>query len=107
MRRPLNDEERSFFIDTVFADDGRLWIFKSGSKSLQQFQAKGEPAKRVTLIGSGPDGKSGKDLFSVKAQGGDVRMTVSSPGLPWSDYEVGESIAVSGVCLTAVALHAD
>lgn len=39
--------------------------------------------------------------------GGDMRLTVSSDGLPWSDYETGESIAVNGVCLTAVALHND
>jgi riboflavin synthase len=36
-----------------------------------------------------------------------VRLSVRSDGLPWSDYEVGESIAVNGVCLTAVALHED
>jgi len=41
----------------------------------------------------------------MNRQGGDIRMTVSSDGLPWSDYEIGESIAVNGVCLTAVALH--
>ena len=40
-------------------------------------------------------------------QGGDVRLTVRSDGLPFSEYDVGESIAVNGVCLTAVALHAD
>lgn len=38
---------------------------------------------------------------------GDVRLTVASSGLPWSDYEPGESIAVNGVCLTAVAFHDD
>lgn len=41
----------------------------------------------------------------MNRQGGDVRLTVSSDGLPWSDYEPGESIAVNGVCLTAVAFH--
>ena len=40
-------------------------------------------------------------------RGGDVRLSVRSDGLPWSEYEVGESIAVNGVCLTAVALHED
>ena len=34
-----------------------------------------------------------------------MRMTVSSDALPWSEYDIGESIAVNGVCLTAVALH--
>ncbi len=30
-----------------------------------------------------------------------------SCGLPFASYDVGESIAVNGVCLTAVALRAD
>jgi riboflavin synthase len=37
--------------------------------------------------------------------GGDVRLTVTADGLPWHDYAVGDSIAVNGVCLTAVRLH--
>ena len=40
-------------------------------------------------------------------QDGDVRLSVKSNGLPWGDYEIGESIAVNGVCLTAVALSED
>ena len=44
---------------------------------------------------------------AIEKRGGDVRLSVRSDGLPWSDYEVGESIAVNGVCLTAVALHED
>ena len=39
--------------------------------------------------------------------GGDVRMTVRSPGLDWQAFDIGESIAVNGVCLTAVELDAD
>ena len=46
-------------------------------------------------------------IGAMERRGGDVRLTVRSDGLPWSDYEVGESIAVNGVCLTAVALHDD
>jgi riboflavin synthase len=46
-------------------------------------------------------------ISAIKRGGGDVRLTVQSRGLPWSDYELGESIAVNGVCLTAVALHED
>ena len=46
-------------------------------------------------------------IEAMQRRGGDVRMTVSSPDMPWSDYEIGESIAVNGVCLTAVALHDD
>ena len=44
-------------------------------------------------------------IASMERRGGDVRMRVDSTDLPWADYEVGESIAVNGVCLTAVALH--
>ena len=44
-------------------------------------------------------------ISAMQQRGGDVRLSVRSDGLPWSDYEVGESIAVNGVCLTAVALH--
>jgi len=46
-------------------------------------------------------------ISAMDKRSGDVRLTVRSEGLPWSDYEQGESIAVNGVCLTAVALHAD
>ena len=46
-------------------------------------------------------------IKAMDKRGGDVRLSVRSAGLPWSDYEVGESIAVNGVCLTAVALHED
>ena len=46
-------------------------------------------------------------IVAMDKRGGDVRLSVRSAGLPWSDYEVGESIAVNGVCLTAVALHED
>lgn len=43
----------------------------------------------------------------VRRMGGDVRMTVRSPGLDWQAFDIGESIAVNGVCLTAVELDAD
>ena len=46
-------------------------------------------------------------IEAMDKRGGDVRLSVRSDGLPWSDYEVGESIAVNGVCLTAVALRED
>ncbi len=49
--------------------------------------------------------KAKGSITAMQQQGGDVRMTVSSVGLPWSDFEIGESISVNGVCLTAVALH--
>ena len=46
-------------------------------------------------------------ISAMEKRGGDVRLSVRSEGLPWPEYEVGESIAVNGVCLTAVALHDD
>lgn len=39
--------------------------------------------------------------------GGDARMHIHGGGLDFSDVAVGDSIAVNGVCLTAVALTAD
>ncbi|MDJ0813905.1 MAG: riboflavin synthase [Woeseiaceae bacterium] len=46
-------------------------------------------------------------ITALEQRGGDVRLSVASGGLPFSEYEVGESIAVNGVCLTAVALRDD
>jgi riboflavin synthase len=46
-------------------------------------------------------------ISALQERGGDVRLTVSSSGLPWATYEIGESISVNGVCLTAVSLHSD
>ncbi len=46
-------------------------------------------------------------ISAIERRGGDVRLSVKSKDMTFSEYEVGESIAVSGVCLTAVALHED
>lgn len=46
-------------------------------------------------------------IGAIERRGGDVRMTITAPDLPWGDYSVGDSISVSGVCLTAVELLAD
>lgn len=46
-------------------------------------------------------------ITAMQSRGGDVRLAVTSGGLPWADFEIGESIAVNGVCLTAVELRAD
>jgi len=43
-------------------------------------------------------------IASLQRRDGDVRLRVDSPHLTWVDYEPGDSIAVNGVCLTAVAL---
>ncbi len=47
------------------------------------------------------------EVGQVVRTGGDVRLTIHAQTLPWSDYLIGESIAVNGVCLTAVAIAAD
>jgi riboflavin synthase len=44
-------------------------------------------------------------ISAIKRRDGDVCLSVRSDGLPFSTFEVGESIAVNGVCLTAVAFH--
>ena len=36
--------------------DGRLWVFREGSKDLAEFKDSGELTKMVTLIGAGPNG---------------------------------------------------
>ena len=46
-------------------------------------------------------------ISALEKRGGDVRMSVTSADLDWRDFDIGESIAVSGVCLTAVALRDD
>ncbi len=46
-------------------------------------------------------------IVSMDRRGGDVRMRVESQALPWADYDIGDSVAVNGVCLTAVELHDD
>ena len=46
-------------------------------------------------------------IGAIEKRGGDVRLRVTAAGLPWSDYAVGDSISVNGVCLTAVHLLDD
>jgi riboflavin synthase len=42
-------------------------------------------------------------IQSLENIGGDVRLSIAVNHLPMQDVELGESIAVSGVCLTVVA----
>ena len=51
--------------------------------------------------------KAKGSVTAIERRAGDVRLSISSSGLPWADFEVGESIAVNGVCLTAVVLRED
>jgi len=43
-------------------------------------------------------------IHHYEARGGDARMVIEGGGLDFSDVGMGDSIAVNGVCLTAVAL---
>lgn len=43
-------------------------------------------------------------LTQVESRGGDSRLTIDTGKLPMSDAKLGDSIAVNGVCLTAVEL---
>lgn len=45
-------------------------------------------------------------IRSLETRGGDVRLIVETAGLDLAGVAVGDSIAVSGACLTAVALEA-
>ena len=51
--------------------------------------------------------KAKGEISAVSRRGGDMRLTVRAPGLPWQEYDPGDSISVNGVCLTAVELHDD
>jgi riboflavin synthase len=44
-------------------------------------------------------------IVRLEPRGGDVRLAVDTAGLDLSDAQLGDSIAVSGVCLTAVTLE--
>ena len=46
-------------------------------------------------------------IEGLERREGDVRLSVRADGLPWGEYEIGESISVNGVCLTAVELSED
>lgn len=41
-------------------EDGRLWVFREGSKELEDFKKTGEPAKQFSDIGAGPNGMTVK-----------------------------------------------
>lgn len=46
------------------------------------------------------------NLTRIEPRGGDARLTVATGKLPLADTRLGDSIAVNGVCLTAVELGA-
>jgi len=46
-------------------------------------------------------------IHEYEARGADAHMVITGGGLDFSDVAIGDSIAVNGVCLTAVALTPD
>jgi riboflavin synthase len=46
-------------------------------------------------------------IAAIESRGGDVRLTLHTGKLPLDGVALGDSIAVNGVCLTAVALGKD
>ena len=46
-------------------------------------------------------------IASMQDVGGDKRVRLNTNDLPLADVELGDSIAVSGVCLTVIEKHAD
>ena len=42
-------------------------------------------------------------IQSLQPMGEDLRLIISAPGIPWNEVELGDSIAVNGVCLTVVS----
>lgn len=46
-------------------------------------------------------------LAATENRGGDVRLAVRTGTLPFAQVQLGESIAVNGVCLTVIAFDAD
>lgn len=44
-------------------------------------------------------------IASIESDGGDKRLIINTADLLLSDSELGDSIAVNGVCLTAVSYH--
>ncbi len=46
-------------------------------------------------------------LTAIQPRGGDVRLRIATGRLDLRDVQLGDSIAVSGVCLTAVELPGD
>jgi hypothetical protein len=46
--------EKAGFVTDV--KDGRLWVFRAGSKEFEAYKKSGEPAHMVSRVGAGPNG---------------------------------------------------
>ncbi|PKM12484.1 MAG: riboflavin synthase [Gammaproteobacteria bacterium HGW-Gammaproteobacteria-3] len=47
------------------------------------------------------------EIAAIQMKSGDCRLKIATGNLPMADAQVGDSVAVNGVCLTAVELGAD
>ena len=47
------------------------------------------------------------EVEAIEPRGGDVRLRIRCPGLSLASSSLGDSIAVNGVCLTAVDLDGE
>ena len=52
--KPAAGYDKTGFVTEV--TDGRLWVFKAGSREIDEFKNTGELGKMVTRVGSGPNG---------------------------------------------------
>lgn len=62
-------------------EEDRLWVFERGSKELGEFNAGGELAKHITLVGVGPGGLTIKRPIRTRRcipAGGGERQLISA-----------------------------
>ncbi|MGE5626064.1 MAG: riboflavin synthase, partial [Bacillota bacterium] len=45
-------------------------------------------------------------IEALTPQGGDLRLSIATGELPMNDVKIGDSLSVSGCCLTVIAKHA-
>ncbi len=61
----------------VYKEEGRLWVFRDGSASLEEYREEGPPEKRVTKIGAGPDGQT-----VMSEEGATIDAWLAALGMP-------------------------
>ena len=47
------DHDHAHDTFSTYMEDGRIWVFETGSKAHDSFLSVGEPAKSVTILGAG------------------------------------------------------
>lgn len=66
---------------STFVREGRIWVFRPGTKELAEFEKSGEPAKQVTRIGAGPGNMTVKGPDSATIDAYVAAMGVRRPAL--------------------------